>query len=87
MKVKYYVGQVHERNGNFEYDTKYLFSTNKNPDKYAEKIAMSWRGGGKDDWDEAHQGYWCDSTLIFNAGSNEISKDDFEVLQRHLTVL
>ena len=31
--MKYYIGEIHERNGDLEYDTKYLFATTKNPDE------------------------------------------------------
>jgi hypothetical protein len=85
--MKYYIGEVHERNGDMEYDTKYLFSTKKNPDKYTEKVAMEWRGGDKGDWDEQEGGYWSDCSLIFDHGSNEIPQEDFEVLKKYLTVL
>jgi hypothetical protein len=85
--VKHYIGEIHERNGDMEYDTKYLFATNKNPDKYTNKVAMEWRGGDKDDWDEQHEGYWSDSSLIFDHGSKEIPKEDFEVLKKYLSVL
>jgi hypothetical protein len=48
---------------------------------------MEWRGGDKDDWDEQHGGFWSDSSLIFDHGSFEISKEDFEVLKKYLSVL
>jgi len=85
--MKYYIGEIHERNGTMEYDTKYLFATNKNPDKYTNKVAMEWRGGDKDDWDEQHDGFWSDDALIFDHGSKEIPKEDFEVLKKYLSVL
>lgn len=85
--MKYYIGEIHERNGDMEYDTKYLFETKKNPDKYTEKVAMEWRGGDKSDWDENCGGYWSDCSLIFDHGSKEIPKEDFEVLKKYLTVL
>jgi len=85
--MKYYIGEILERNGDMEYDTKYLFTTNKNPDKYTDKVAMEWRGGDKSDWDEQHGGYWSDSSLIFDHGSKEIPKEDFEVLKNYLSVL
>jgi hypothetical protein len=85
--MKYYIGKIEERNGDMEYDTKYLFSTNKNPDKYTKRVAMEWRGGDEDDWDEQEEGYWSDCSLIFDAGSREIPKEDFEVLKKYLTVL
>ena len=85
--MKYYIGEIHERNGELEYNTKYLFATKKNPDKYSDEVAMEWRGGDKSDWDEDHSGYWSDCSLIFDHGSKEIPKEDFEVLKKYLTVL
>ena len=85
--MKYYIGEIHERNGELEYNTKYLFATKKNPDKYSDEVAMEWRGGDKEDWDEQEGGYWSDCSLIFDHGSKEIPKEDFEVLKKYLTVL
>lgn len=85
--MKYYIGKIHERNGDLEYDSKYLFATKESPDKYTDKVAMEWRDGDKSDWDEQHGGYWSDCSLIFDHGSREIPKEDFEVLKKYLTVL
>lgn len=85
--MKYYIGEIHERNGDLEYDTKYLFRTSKNPDYYTNKVAMGWRGGDKSDWDGQEEGYWSDCSLIFDHGSTEIPKEDFDVLKKYLPVL
>ena len=87
MAIKYYIGEIQERNGEFEYNTKYVFKTDKDPDEYTDKIAMSWRGGDKQDWDEDLKGYWSDQTLIFNSGSETITKEEFDVLSRYLSIL
>jgi len=85
--MKYYIGEIHERNGDMEYDTKYLFATADNPREHTKRVAMEWRGGDEDDWDEDQEGYWCDGSLIFDSGSTEIPKKDFEVLRKYLSVL
>jgi hypothetical protein len=85
--MKYYIGEIHERNGDMEYDTKYLFATEGDPDKYTETVAMEWRGSDESDKDEYHDAYWSDGTLIFDHGSKEIPKKDFEVLRKYLSVL
>ena len=85
--MKYYIGEIRERNGDMEYNTKYLFTTNNDPDKYTDMVAMEWRGGDKGDYDEDQMGYWSDGTLIFDEGSNEIPKADYEVLKKHLLVM
>ena len=85
--MKHYIGEIHERNGDMEYDTKYLFATNKSPDKYTDRVAMEWRGGDKGNWDDQEEGNWSDCTLIFDQGSTEIPKEDYEVLKKYLSVL
>jgi hypothetical protein len=85
--MKYYIGEINERNGDMEYDTKYLFATASNPREHTKRVAMEWRGGDEDDWDEDQEGYWCDGSLIFDSGSTEIPKKDFEVLRKYLSVL
>lgn len=85
--MKHYFGRIAERNGDFEYDTPYLFTTNGSPEKYADKIAREWRGCSKGDWDKALQGYWCDTTLVSDDGTREIPKADFDVLAKYLAVL
>ena len=85
--MKYYIGDIHERNGDLEYETRYLFATDGDPDKYTDKVAMEWRGGDESDWDEQEEGYWSDCSLIFDHGSTEIPQEEFEVLRKHLAVL
>jgi len=85
--MKYYIGKIMERNGDMEYTDSYLFKTEDDPSKYAEKTAMGWRGGDEDEWDEDHEGWWCDSTLIFNYGHTEISEEEFIALSKHIAVL
>ena len=85
--MKYYIGEIHERNGDMEYDTKYLFATAGDPDEHTETVAMEWRGSDESDKDEYHDAYWSDGTLIFDHGSKEIPKKDFEVLRKYLSVL
>lgn len=85
MSKKYYLGTVSETNGGFDYDTPYVFSTAGDPDRYSDKVTKNWRG--KLDYDSTYGGYWCDSTLITDAGSNEVPKQDFDVLKKYLANL
>ena len=85
--MKYYIGRIMERNGDFEYNDTYLFKTKGDPYKLTKKIAMEWRGGTKDDYDEDHDGWWSDCTLIFNAGHSEISEEDFIVLNKYIPAM
>lgn len=85
--MKHYLGRIEERNGGFEYDTPYLFTTKGSPAKYADKVAREWRGCVKGDWDKYEGGYWSDCTLVFAADYREIPKEDFEVLKKYIAVL
>jgi hypothetical protein len=85
--MKHYLGRIGERNGDFEYDTPYLFATKGSPAKHADKVARDWRGCVKGDWDKALQGYWCDTTLVYVEDYREIPKEDFDVLAKYLAVL
>ena len=83
--MKYYIGKIEERNGDFEYTTDYLFTTDGDPHERAETTAEEWRGTGK--WDADLKGWWCEHTLIFNDGFKEVSKEDFDVLCKYIVVL
>ena len=85
--MKHYIGKIEERNGDMEYDSRFLFMTRGNPLKYADKVAMEWRGSTRADWDEEHYAYWSDNTLIGVSDTREISKEDFEVLKKYIAVL
>ena len=85
--MKYYLGKIMERNGEFEYTDMYLFKTEGDPHKLTKKITMEWRGSSRSDWDKDHGGYWCDSTLIFNYGYTEIPEKDFIVLVKYIPVM
>ena len=83
--MKYYIGEILEVNGGMEYESKFLFSTDENPEEYCKKIAMEWRGSNEDDFDENYDAFWADNTLIYSQGSTEIPKEDFEVLKKYMT--
>ena len=87
MTIKYYIGEILERNGGFEYKTKYVFQTDKAPDEYTDGVAMRWRGGDKHDWDVTEGGYRSDHTLILDYGSETITKEEFDVLSQYLSIL
>lgn len=84
--MKYYIGKIEERNGDMEYDTQYVFQTEGDPDEYTDTLAKSWRGD-EEEFDYVQNGYWSDGTLIFDAGSREVSQSDFDVLKKYLSVL
>jgi hypothetical protein len=85
--MKYYIAEIQETNGEFEYHTKYLFSVARNPIAYAKKTTQEWRSCDDDDWDKSHDAYWCYGTLISDNGFKEIPQEDFDVLKKYLSVL
>lgn len=83
--MKYYIGKIMERNGDFEYSDTYLFATKGDPHKVAKKIAKNWRGTGE--WDASHDGWWNDHTLIFNEGFREIPEEDYIILNKYIPAI
>lgn len=89
MSKKYFIGTVHEVNGSMEYDTKYLFTIDKgqNRDEHTRKVAMEWRGGDEEDYDEYYDCFRSNGSFIFDHGSKQITKEEFDVMKKHLAVL
>ncbi len=89
MDVKYYIGEILEINCNYEYETNYIFNTYEieSLDEHTDRVAMNWRGGNKHDWDVNKGCYRSRHTFIFNNGCKEISKEEFDVLSKHLAIL
>lgn len=83
--MKYYLGKILERNGDFEYTDTYLFMTEGDPHKFTDHTAESWRPNTN--WDSAHEGWWCDHTLIFNHGYTEVTESDFRILNKYLPAI
>ena len=86
--MKYFIGRILERNGDFEYRTNYLFQTDRNPEDYAEKMAMEWYCSSAADYDDDSEGYWVSGVaLVINNGHQEITKAEFDVMQKYINVL
>lgn len=84
--MKYYICRIRERNGDKDYSSKFLFETKGDPQKYAHKVASTWRGY-KERFDKEYLGYWHDFTLIYMDRVEEVPSEDFEVLKKYLSVL
>lgn len=85
--MKHYLGEIKEHFGDMETSGKFLFSTDDCPHEYSDNVAMMWRDSSKEDWDEAAEGYWSDSALIFVGDIREVPEDDFRVLQKYIVTL
>ncbi len=86
-KKKFYIGSITERNGEFEYSEKFIFSTGGSPYRYADKIAKNWRGEGDVSFDEDEGGYWSGHTVVSAGSCREIPEEDFEVLKKYICKL
>ncbi len=86
-EMKYYIGRIDERNGEFEYNTKYLFRTTECSAAYNDKTAQGWRGSGDDELDEDMGGYWCDGSIICAGEVKRIPLEHYNVLKKYLSVL
>jgi hypothetical protein len=87
LKTYYYIGEVEEHNGEYEYNQKYLFKTSGTPEEYALKVARDWYGEDTDREREG-DGFWHNGEVLTYAGSFErIPEEHFKVLKRYLMVL
>ncbi|MDE3022619.1 MAG: hypothetical protein KGI54_12295 [Pseudomonadota bacterium] len=73
---KYYVGKLHERNGEYEYTHWFLFSTSNDPDHYMDQIAADFYGNECDEHDE--NGYY------FNGYAVYVRPDEFKEVDKKL---
>lgn len=88
--LKYYVGKIVERNGEREYTERVCFSTPSDPAIVLDDAAGQWCGKPDDDTEEYRcGGYYfnCGSYFVKASSFQEVSKEDFEMLGRFITVL
>lgn len=88
--LKYYVGKIVERNGEREYTERVCFSTLADPAIILNDAASQWCGIPDSDPDEyRHVGYYFGGGCYFVKadGSQEVSKEEFDILGRFLTIL
>ena len=58
----------------------------QNPAEFTYKIAAGWRGGDEEDYDEYYNCFRSNGSLIYDHGSQKITKEDFDVMQKYLAV-
>jgi hypothetical protein len=78
--MKYYIGDIEEQNGDFEYSTPFRFKTDKDPNEKHDEIARTWRDEDGHEWDEQLGHYWCEFTGIKTGELTEISKEVYDAL-------
>lgn len=86
-KLKYYLGEVKEHNGEYEYNHRYLFKTTGNPKEYATKIARDWYGEDSNRVKE-DDGFWHNGEILTRAGKyKKIPQAHYKIMKQHLLVL
>jgi len=81
---RYYVYNIEERNGEYEYNHKGVVQLGENddPDEWLEDYTSDFYGGGGDKEEDY---YWFNGEIICWAGMmREISKDEFDVVKRYI---
>jgi len=84
---KHYIGEVKEQNGEFEYETKFLFITEGCPTEYVDRVTKTWRGDEDNEYDEDAGGYWSDDCIMSAGKYKKIPIKDFNILKKYLVVL
>jgi hypothetical protein len=84
-KTNYYLGEVEEHNGEYEYNQKYLFETSGNPKEYAEKVAREWYGNENPEKTKEEDGFWHNGEVVLYVGSvQKIPKEHYKIMKRYL---
>lgn len=87
-KLKYYIAEVEEQQGEYTHTTKYLFKTAGDPFEHAEYTAKTWYGHEDAEKDEYSNGYWQNGELLSSVGDvKSIPIEHYNVLKKYLSVL
>ena len=85
--MKYYVGKIVDRMGEYEWETTIRFCTDRNPEAYLDILAMGWRLEDAE-WSEEYGGYDHGDGIVVTAGQwKEVSQSTYEGLDGIVTVL
>ena len=85
MTTKYYVGNIHETNGDKEYTTTVFYKADNGIDAKSslEATAREWYGE-EGDYDAEYDAYWFNGEVLVSSGScKEISKSTFDELYNY----
>ena len=80
---RFYVWKIEERNGEYEYTHKGVveIDADQNPDEWLEEYTSNFYSDGEKEDDY----YWFNGEIICeNGGTQEISKDEFEVVKLYI---
>ena len=87
--TKYYIAQLFERNGEYEYynTLRFKLEGRKKPETYLNNIAKSWYSGERSKQDKDDTGYYFNCGEVYVEGSDikEISESAYNELASILT--
>jgi len=81
--MKYYIGNIDEQYGEFEFEESFLFATDGDADQLMEKLAKDWYGLDEHDSDGLPEGmYWNCGEVAYGAGRHfEVTKATYDELK------
>lgn len=85
---RFYTYSIDERNGEYEYTHKGVVALDDgtSPDEWLEDYTSDFYGGEDNKPDEDHKGgYWFNGEILcWAGGTQEISKDEFDVVNKYI---
>ena len=84
-QIKFYIGHLFERNGDFTYNNTQLFQTDGDPYGFLDGVASSWYGEENDIQAKENDGYYFDCGAVFVRADRfqEVSAEDYAVLTKY----
>ena len=79
--MKYLIGDIKERIGDYEFITSFRFQTDKDPSERHQEIAKTWRNEEGDSWDDNDNCYYSDCIAISTGKLTEINKEVYDALK------
>lgn len=80
MTIKYYIGQLNIRHGEYEFTKTFKFFTDAEPNEYMDMQAKTWYGERDDDEEDAYF-FDCGNICTTVDGYQEITQEIYEALK------
>ena len=83
--MKYWIANIDERNGEFEYEQTIIFTaaTKAEADDTHEFYASTWYGEDNMRWDEDDNCWWNEPVAVTEGRMTEIDEHTFEQMRKH----
>jgi len=80
--MKYYIGNIDEKYGEFEVEQSILFATAGDADQLMEQLAKDWYGLDEHNSDGLREGMYWNDTMAYGAGCHyEVTKATYDELK------